>query len=323
MNEISVDVTAMMSSLSNWGRWGDDDQLGTLNLVDPIARRRGAALVTDGTVVSCAHDIRPEGPNAQRYMVGTGLGREPGDQSAERTGASDHGHTSVAAEFIGFIYHGMTITHIDAPSHVFWDGRMYNGAPSSLVDDRHGATRCDVRVAAEGIVTRGVLVDMPDLLGVEAMDPGQPIMPEHLDAAVEKAGVTLEPGDVLLVRTSEAARRRAVRSGYTGAVQPGLDRRLPAVAALTRHRHARLRCRPRRPSVGRQRVLDADPHRRPRRHGSVADRQLRPRLTRPALRPTQPLGIPVHALTTALPRRHGKSGEPPCRVLSQIERSNM
>ena len=211
-----------MTSLSNWGRWGDDDERGTLNLVTDEARRRGAALVTDGVAVSCAHDIRPEGPNAQRYMIGTGLERKPDDETTDRTGASDHDHGSVAAEFLGLIYHGMTITHIDAPSHVFWDGRMYNGASSSLVDDRHGATRSDVRAAATGIVTRGVLVDVARLLGVEAMEPGQPVLPEHLDAATERAGITVEPGDVLLVRTGEAARRRAVRSGYSGAQQPGL-----------------------------------------------------------------------------------------------------
>ncbi len=211
-----------MTSLSNWGRWGPDDELGTLNLVTPDCRRRGAELVVDGTVVSCASDIRPEGPNAQRYMIGTGLERKEGDDGALRTGASDHGHASVAAEFLGLIYHGMTITHIDAPSHVFWDGRMYNGASASLVDDRHGATRSDVRVAAEGLVTRGVLVDMPLLLGVDAMEPSQPVLPEHLDAATARAGITGEPADVLLVRTGEAARRRAVRSGYTGATQPGL-----------------------------------------------------------------------------------------------------
>ena len=222
MSEIAADGEGWMTSLSNWGRWGDDDERGTLNLVTDEARRRGAALVTDGVAVSCAHDIRPEGPNAQRYMIGTGLERKPDDETTDRTGASDHDHGSVAAEFLGLIYHGMTITHIDAPSHVFWDGRMYNGASSSLVDDRHGATRSDVRAAATGIVTRGVLVDVARLLGVEAMEPGQPVLPEHLDAATERAGITVEPGDVLLVRTGEAARRRAVRSRYSGAQQPGL-----------------------------------------------------------------------------------------------------
>ncbi len=217
-----VDVEGFMTTLSNWGRWGPDDELGTLNLIDEACRRRAAAAVLDGTAVSCASDIRPEGPNAQRYMIGTGLERKEGDDGATRTGASDHGHASVAAEFLGFIYHGMTITHLDAPSHVFWDGCMYNGAPASLVDDRHGATRSDVRVASRGIVTRGLLVDVPALLGIEAMAPSQPVLPEHLDAALGAAGVTAEPGDVLLVRTGEAARRRAVRSGYTGADQPGL-----------------------------------------------------------------------------------------------------
>jgi kynurenine formamidase len=220
--DITAEVEQWMTSLSNWHRWGPDDEMGTLNLITEERRRAAAALATNGTVVSCAHDIRPEGPNAQRYMIGTGLEREHDDNGALRAGASDHGHTSVAAEFLGLIYHGMTITHIDAPSHVFWNGQMYNGVSASLVDDRHGATRNDVRAASGGIVTRGVLVDVPALLGVDIMEPGQPVLVEHLDEALARAGLTFESGDVLLVRTGEAARRRAVRSGYTGGNQPGL-----------------------------------------------------------------------------------------------------
>lgn len=218
---VAASVHEWMTELSNWNRWGADDELGTLNLITSENRRRAASLVLDGTVVSCAHDIRPEGANAQRYMIGTGLDRHEGGEAASRTGASDDGHASVAAEFLGLIYHGMTITHLDAPSHVFWNGQMYNGASAGLVTDRHGATRSDVRVAAEGIVTRGVLVDVAGLLGVDAMEPGQPVLVEHLDAAVERAGITVGSGDVLLVRTGEAARRRASKS-YTGHVQPGL-----------------------------------------------------------------------------------------------------
>ncbi len=219
--DISDEVEAWMTGLSNWGRWGTDDERGTLNLITDEHRRRAAGLVREGITVSCAHDIVTGTVNAQRYMVATGLDRDECGAHA-RPGASDGGRSSVAAEYLGMIFHGMTITHLDAPSHVFWNGLMYNGAPASLVTDRHGATRSDVRAVSQGVATRGVLLDVAALLGVDPMEPGTPITPAHLDEASERAGIRVGPGDVLLVRTGEAARRSRAGMTYTGSHQPGL-----------------------------------------------------------------------------------------------------
>jgi kynurenine formamidase len=213
-----ADVLRWLTELSNWNRWGADDEAGALNLIDAGCRRAAAALVVEGRAVSCAHDIRPHGPNAQRYMVATGLDLHDHGEGPERAGAMDRGRGAAAAEFLGVIYHGLTITHIDAPSHVFWDGKMYNGAPAALVNDRQGATRSDVRAAGTGIVSRGVLVDVAGFLGLEAMEPGQPVLVEPL----ERAGTTVRSGDVLLVRTGEAQRRAAAGAAYDGMRQPGL-----------------------------------------------------------------------------------------------------
>lgn len=217
-----ADVLRWMTELSNWNRWGADDERGTLNLIDEQCRRAAAALVVEGRAVSCAHDIRPHGPNAQRYMVATGLDLHDHGEGPERVGSMDRGRGAAAAEFLGIIYHGLTITHLDAVSHVFWDGKMYNGAPASLVNDRQGATRSDVRAAGTGIVSRGVLVDVAGLLGVETLEPGQPVLVEHLDRATERAGIEIRAGDVLLVRTGEAGRRSALGTAYDGMQQPGL-----------------------------------------------------------------------------------------------------
>jgi hypothetical protein len=118
-------VIQWITSLSNWGRWGEDDQNGCLNLITPEKRKQAAVLVQDGITVSCARPITTEiTPDityqVQRYMVDSGEGRDtdPPERRRVRRGA---------AEFIGMVCHGQTITHIDALSHYSWQGTIYNG----------------------------------------------------------------------------------------------------------------------------------------------------------------------------------------------------
>jgi kynurenine formamidase len=192
-------VVEWIMSLSNWGRWGDEDQAGCLNLITSEKRREAAALIRDGTTVSCARPITTEiTPDVtyqvQRYMVDSGEGRDtdPPERRRVRRGA---------AEFIGMVFHGQTITHIDALSHYSWQGKMYNGKPASLVTSREGAQSHAIDVAADGIVSRGVLLDIPAVRGVPWLPPDEPVMPDDLEAAERQAGVRVEAGDILLVRT--------------------------------------------------------------------------------------------------------------------------
>ena len=192
-------VLDWMDSLSNWGRWGDDDELGCLNLITPAKRQRAAALVREGINVSCARpivtDISPDVSfQVQRYMVDSGEGRDT--DSPER-----QFNRQGAAEFIGMVFHGVTITHIDAMSHYSWKGRMYNGQPASRVTSREGAQTHSIEAAQDGIVSRGVLLDIPKARGVPWLDPADPVMPEDLEAAERLQGVRVEEGDILLVRT--------------------------------------------------------------------------------------------------------------------------
>ncbi len=140
-------VLEWMSSLSNWGRWGGDDQLGCLNLITPAKRKAAAALVRDGVSVSCARPIVTDMSadvtfQVQRYMVDSGEGRDtdPPERKLSRRGA---------AEFIGMVFHGQTITHIDAMSHYSWQGKMYNGTPASRVTSREGAQSHSIEAAGE------------------------------------------------------------------------------------------------------------------------------------------------------------------------------
>jgi kynurenine formamidase len=209
------DVLKMLDTLSNWGRWGPDDQLGTLNFITPATRRRAAALVREGVSVSCSRPISTDitadtSFQPLRFMVDSGEGRDTDspERRRERRGA---------AEFIGMVFHGYTITHVDTPAHYFWNGRIYNGRSCNLITAREGAQVEAVDLLRDGVIGRGVLLDIAALEG-RWLEAGEGVMPEDLEAAERAQGVRVEAGDILLVRTGYYGRRRA-----EGARNPGRD----------------------------------------------------------------------------------------------------
>lgn len=201
-----ADVVRMIETLSNWGRWGADDELGTVNLITPAKRRQAARLVEDGVSVTCSRPISTEITadttfQPLRFMVDSGEGRDtaPPERILERRGAS---------EFIGMVFHGYTITHVDTPAHYFWQGRLYNGRSCNLVTSREGAQVESVDLLRDGVVSRGVLLDVAAVRG-RWLGAGEGVMPEDLEAAEKAQGVQVEEGDILLVRTGYYARRLA------------------------------------------------------------------------------------------------------------------
>jgi kynurenine formamidase len=208
-------VRALAKKLRNWGRWGAADELGTVNFITPAQRKRAAALVSEGVSVSCSRPITTEitadtTVQPMRFMVDSGEGRDTDslERVLQRRGA---------AEFIGMVFHGYTITHIDTPAHYFWNGRMYNGRSCNLVTSREGAQAEAVDLLRDGVVTRGVLLDVAGLKG-RWLEAGEGVLPEDLEAAETAQDVRVGPGDVLLVRTGYYARRRA-----EGARNPGRE----------------------------------------------------------------------------------------------------
>ncbi|MBV9579247.1 MAG: cyclase family protein [Chloroflexi bacterium] len=199
-----ADLLEWMGSLSNWGRWGADDQRGTLNVITPDITRRAVGLVQDGTTVSCARawsydgatDVNPRRV-PQHYMIASGEAFRPGEGPDRQ----------VAMDFIGVAFHGSTVTHIDSLAHFMWDGHLYNGASSRLVRMTDGATSHSVAAAFRGIVTRGILVDAPLLRGTDVVAPGDGVGLAELELARTRCGVSPEPGDVLLLRTGQLGRR--------------------------------------------------------------------------------------------------------------------
>lgn len=239
------DVLAYHERLSNWGRWGPDDQLGTLNLITPEVRTRAAALVRDGVSVSCAQDLItfPQegdmfGPvHRFMFMTGEGLADEHRIEPPHPVPGIDMSRMAGAGEYMGMVFHGTNVTHVDALSHMFWDRKTYNGKPAELVNAMLGATNLAVTGMKDGIVTRGVLVDMPALRGVDWLEPGEGVFPEDLDAAEERQGVTIGEGDAVLVRTGYARRKREAgpvpmhdgQAGWHAASLPWLHERGVAV----------------------------------------------------------------------------------------------
>ena len=142
-------------------------------------------------------------------MCSSDLGAGP-PPAPPAPGAEHRPHRS-AVEYIGLAFHGMTVTHLDAPAHVSWDGAIYNGRPAAAaVRFDTGATAGAVTAAARGITSRGVLLDVPALHGVPRLAPGHRVSPAELDACLGRQGVAIRPGDAVLLRT-----------GGPGAADPG------------------------------------------------------------------------------------------------------
>jgi kynurenine formamidase len=194
------DFVQLMTQLSNWNRWGKDDQLGAVNLITPAKRKQAAALVKEGVSFSLARNAEFENAvdNPQpivRKMTRVGVGAAP-------TGIGNTGDTF----FIS--YHGYAHTHMDSLCHFLYDGKMYNGYSQDVVTEK-GAANNSIINFKNGIVTRGVLVDMARHKGVDYLEPRTPIYPEDLDAWEKKARIKVGSGDVVFVRTGRWARRDA------------------------------------------------------------------------------------------------------------------
>ena len=211
----ATDVLGFHQTLSNWGRWGDNDQLGALNLITPEITAAAAATVRVGRTVSCARPLdtraAADNPNpVAHHMIGT---------------VTEGG----GADYFAVAPHGFATSHLDALCHIFADGKLYNGYPAETVT-AHGATRLGIHHLHAGIVTRGVLLDVPALRGVEALEPGEPVFPEDLEAAEERGAP--RPGRRRPART-HGALALARRPRSVGHRRPGRRPRrvLPPVAA--------------------------------------------------------------------------------------------
>ena len=216
------DVKALADKYKNWGRWGDDDQLGTLNYITPQKIVDASGLVKQGKVVSLAIPFDDNGPqtgsfgrfNPIHFMLQDG-----GDVSI---GAQDH------LPNIQYTDDAVTMplqcaTQWDALAHILYRGKMYNGYEAHHVNST-GAKKNGMENAKDKIVSRGVLLDIPRYRGKQWLEPGEAIYPEDLDGAAAMGKVPVGTGDIVLVRTGQIGQVRADGSWgeYSGGSAPGL-----------------------------------------------------------------------------------------------------
>jgi kynurenine formamidase len=199
-----------LTELSNWGRWGPDDEMGTLNLITRAKRIEAAGLVRSGVMVSSASIADTE------QHVDNPCPVEWEMASASPRGASDR----IAYPCI----HGAGTTHVDGFAHRFFDGLMWNGYSfDDYVSPETGASKNAVLTMRHGIMTRGVLYDIPRLKGVDYLDAGERVTVEDLEAWEEQTGVRVGPGDAMLFRWGRWARRDALGPYDTWAEAAGFD----------------------------------------------------------------------------------------------------
>jgi kynurenine formamidase len=194
----SNELKKLANQVSNWGRWGADDERGALNLITPAKRAAAAALVREGVTVSCSLPLPvtpgPDNPHPVQHHVIRG-----GDAQVPST-------FSGSMDYFAISPHGLAATHLDALCHVFVDGKMYNGYDMREVRT-DGAQRNSIMAGSDGIVSRGVLLDIPGLRGVDWLEPGDLITADELEAAEQREDVRVEEGDILLVATGRDLRR--------------------------------------------------------------------------------------------------------------------
>jgi len=185
----------LLFQVSNWGRWGDQDQLGTLNLITAEKRISASKLVKTGAVVSLALPMNEEKDEVNQSP----FIHEPFIFPAA-FGIPPEQHPEAAGDNFSVAYHGFAHSHLDAISHFAYKGKMYNGFPFKL--EAGGFAKLGIEnIAESGIITRGVLVDFPAFFGVDFLQPGRAITTEDLLAWEKKSGVKIGSGDALLIKT--------------------------------------------------------------------------------------------------------------------------
>ena len=201
-------IARWMTELSNWGRWGKDDQKGTLNLITPEKRKQAIKLVKEGVSVSLAHNIDKEKTADSPRPLGQEMTLDAG------------GH---AMDLYTIWYHGSIITHIDALCHYSFEGKLYNNMDRSRINSKDGCPILGVENQKDGYMTRGILVDIPLMKNIPYMEPGQVVTSADLEAWEKFANIKIGSGDALFLRTGRWARRAKLGPWNVAASAAGFD----------------------------------------------------------------------------------------------------
>ena len=216
-----------IARFSNWGRWGDDDQLGALNHVGPEQITAAARLVRQGKVVSMGLPLDLNGPqsggfraNPLNMMTATGTDYLAGKQDPLPGGFGPSKGFGFSDDVL--VTPNQAGSQWDGLAHIFWQGKMYNGFDAGNVTAK-GAATCGIEVLKSSLVLRGVLLDVARFRGVDCLEPGYAITAEELDATAQAQGVEIGTGDAIVVRTGMTETRRGDWGDYNGGPAPGFS----------------------------------------------------------------------------------------------------
>ncbi|KAA0969829.1 cyclase family protein [Aureimonas fodinaquatilis] len=221
--KVGKDAVAKASEdLSNWGRWGPEDQIGTLNLVEPHHIAEAAKLAKTGRVFALGIPLDSNGPqnglfggrfNPIHQMLATGTDAVAGNQ--------DWNKLRYADDTLNLCVQGAT--HWDALGHIFYEDKAYNGHDAKKIDSR-GLSVLGIEHSKNKMVGRGVLLDIARFRGVDSLQDGESISNDELDACAEKQGVTIGRGDFVIIRTGHMERclEQGEWGGYAGGDAPGV-----------------------------------------------------------------------------------------------------
>ena len=217
------EIVALFDRCSNQGKWGPDDELGTLNYITTDKRLSAVQLVRHGRTVSIGRDLS------------TGFSQLNPSPMVHRM-LFDADPPSSAVDSIEVAPHGFAFTHLDAVTHVFFEGNAYNGQRASELLKPNGLTSGSVYAQRDGIVTRGVLLDIAAVRGVAFLEPGEAVTAQDLDAAERLSGVTVETGDAVFLHvglerreTEQGIEDPSVRAGVDASCLPWLHDKKVAV----------------------------------------------------------------------------------------------
>ena len=229
-DELVREITTLGDRVRNWGRWGSEDEIGTLNFITPAKRAAAALLVRRGVTFSLQIPMNSKGPM-------TGAGRVNPVHTMTATGCD---HVQLFPMAAGARYTDDTMflylqsgTEWDGLAHVYYDDRLYNGYDAASVDS-NGAHKVGIDKTCSSYVSRGVLLDVARFHGVDCLDPAHRIDGDELDEVAAAQGVAIESGDIVLVRTGVLAHyARTQRWDVYHGSHPGLHHR----AAVWLHDH--------------------------------------------------------------------------------------
>lgn len=191
------ELRALFDACSNAGRWGPADERGTANYIDQDKVTRALRIPRHGRVLSLGHELSPQSTRKNWHPI------------VQRVLYTQFDNPFACEDSVEITPHGFAVTHLDAPAHMNFEGRVYNARSHADVLSRAGLRTGSILAYRDGLITRGVLLDIASAQGKRWLSPAEAVTPADLSHAEQVSGVRIEAGDAVFVRVGLGAREQA------------------------------------------------------------------------------------------------------------------